>query len=199
MSQNKRQANLILGSMMVLLGGTLLFSLYVNQGRTPVIQPPSEATLPPDHPKLPDNHPPLDRAQELVALEQLSRSSPENAEYKTRIGNIYYDLGQYQKAIEAYRRSLELRPRDPHVETDMATCFHLLGQYGQALEILNNVLRYSPYFSQALFNKGIILHAGKNDIKGAIAVWEELLRVDPNFPQKADLEQRIQDLKRAGN
>lgn len=199
MSQNKRQANLIFGSVMVLLGGTLLFSLYVHQGRTPVIQPPSEATLPPDHPKLPNNHPPLDRAQELIALEQLSRSSPENAEYRTRIGNIYYDLGQYQKAIEAYTRSLELRPSDPNVETDLATCFHLLGQHDKGLEILNKVLRYSPNFSQALFNKGVILHAGKNDTKGAIAVWEELLRVDPNFPQRADLVRRIQDLKRAGN
>jgi hypothetical protein len=29
-----------------------------------------------------------------MALEQMSRADPENADYKTKIGNIYYDAGQ---------------------------------------------------------------------------------------------------------
>lgn len=198
MAKTNLHVNVIFGCVAALLGSFSLAYFYYQKDHGPVIQPPTAATLPPDHPKLPEDHPPLDYAKELMALEQLSRDSPKNPEYKTRIGNLYYDLGQYRKAIEAYYQSLALRPQDPNVETDIATCLHYLGQNDEALEVLERVLRYSPNFPQALFNKGVILHSGKNDTQGAIAAWEELLQVHPNIQQRADLERRINQLKSAG-
>jgi tetratricopeptide (TPR) repeat protein len=88
-----------------------------------------------------------------------------------------------------------LKPQDPSVETDLATCYHNLGQHDKALEILNQVLGYRPHFPQALFNKGIIFLSGRQDDKAAIGVWEELLRTNPDYPMRAELEQRIRDLK----
>ena len=180
---------------MALLGGfPLVYSLFYLDG-APAIQSTATASLPPGHPGLPENHPPLDYARELAALEERSRAEPQNPDYRTRIGNVYYDMGEYEKAIEAYEQSLALRPQSPSVETDLATCYHLLGQHDRALEILDKVLQYRPHFAQALFNKGIVLHSGRNDLKGAIAAWEELLRTNPNLPQRADIEQRIEQLK----
>ena len=131
----------------------------------------------------------------VSSLEQLSSKDPQNAEYPTQIANLYYDAGDYGKAVEYYQRSLNLRPRDPNVETDLATCFHYLGQHDKALEILNKVLEYSPGFPQALFNKGIVLVNGKNDASSGIKVWEDLLRLNPDFPKRAEVEQRINQLK----
>ena len=198
MAQSKRQANLILGGLMALLAGIAGVFLYINRGTGPEILPAAAAGLPQDHPQLPKDHPPLDYAKDLIALEEMSRKDPQNSEYPTRIGDIYYDMGQYEKAVQAYGRSLQLRPRDPKVETDMATSMHMLGQHDKAVERLNKVLGYSPNFSQALFNKGVVLYSGMKDVKGAIATWEELLRVAPDFPRRADLEQRIRQLKASG-
>jgi tetratricopeptide (TPR) repeat protein len=111
------------------------------------------------------------------------------------LANLYYDNGEYEKAAAAYQESLNLHPQDPGVETDLATCYYNLGQEDKALEILDRVLKYRPGFSQAMFNKGIVLISGKKDIKGGIAIWEELLRLDPVFAQKAELEQKIHQLK----
>jgi tetratricopeptide (TPR) repeat protein len=190
-----KRINLLFGGLVALLGGFALVysSFYLDRG--PVIRSPATASLPPGHPSLPENHPPLDYARELAALEERSHAEPQNPDYRTRIGNIYYDIGQYEKAVEAFQQSLALRPQSPSVETDLATCYHILGQHDRALEILDKVLRYRPNFPQALFNKGIVLHSGKKDLKGAIAAWEELLRTNPNLPQRADLEQRIEQLK----
>jgi tetratricopeptide (TPR) repeat protein len=107
--------------------------------------------------------------------------APENPEYHTQIANLYYDGALYEKAAAHYQQSLKIRPQDPSVETDLATCYHYLGLDDKALEILDKVLRYSPDFSQAKFNKGIVLVNGKKNIKSGISVWEELLRSDP-FP-----------------
>ena len=77
----------------------------------------------------------------------------------------------------------------------IVTAAHSKEQLDRALDILNKVLAYRPNFAQALFNKGVVLHVGKNDVRGAIAAWEELLRTNPSLPNRAELEQRISQLK----
>jgi tetratricopeptide (TPR) repeat protein len=145
--------------------------------------------------RLPKNHPPVDFSKELADLEQLSAKEPENADYQTRIGNIYYDMHQYDKAVVYYQKSLDLQPRNPNIETDLAACFHYLGQYDRSLDILNKVLGYRPDFPEAMFNKGIVLISGKKDVKGGISVWEDLLRSNPDYPRKAEIRQSIDQLK----
>jgi tetratricopeptide (TPR) repeat protein len=192
MNSKKLRVNLLFALVVAALGLTAVTFLLRNRNQTPIRPPAAEGA---SGSSLPENHPPLDSARNLSALEQLSAKDPANADYLTQIANIYYDLGQYEKAADAYQRSLKVRPGDASVETDLASCFHYLGQHDKALETLNNVLTYRPSFAQALFNKGIVLISGKKDIRGGIAVWEELLRLDPDFSRKADLEQRINSLK----
>ncbi len=184
--------NLLFALVIAALGLTAGASLFRNQNRMPIHSPAAKGA---SGSSLPENHPPLDSIKNLAALEQLSAKDPENADYLTQIANIYYDLGQYEKAADAYQRSLKMRPGDASAETDLASCFHYLGQNDRALETLNKVLAYRPDFAQALFNKGIVLISGKKDVRGGTAVWEELLRLDPDFSRKADLEQRINRLK----
>ena len=144
---------------------------------------------------LPENHPPIDAENQITDLKQRSAREPNNPQYPAQIGNIYYDAGQYEKAVEYYRQSLNIRPGDPSVETDLATCFHYMGQDDKSLEILDHVLGYNPGFEQAKYNKGTVLIYGKKDIKGGISVWEDLLRSNPGYRQRAELEQTIGQLK----
>ena len=144
---------------------------------------------------MPANNPPIDAAERLAALEKMSAQDPQNPDHQTQVANLYYDLGQYEKAADFYERSLKLRPKDPNAETDLAVCLHYIGQSDKALETLDAVLGYSPGFVQAMFNKGVILASAKKDTKGAINIWEDLLRSNPNYPQRSELEQRIRQLK----
>lgn len=195
MKNEKRRANFLFAGVVACLGGYSLLHYSFFLPPDPMIRPPAESSLPPGHPNLPENHPPLDYAKDLLALEEMSRNDPKNADYKTRIGNIYFDTGQYQKASEAYQQSLALRPNVPEVETDLATSLHYLGQHDRALELLDKVLGYRPDFPQALFNKGVVLQSGKKDTNGAVEAWERLLRTNPGLPQRAQLEERIKQLK----
>jgi cytochrome c-type biogenesis protein CcmH/NrfG len=189
MAISRFSVNLMFGIIVAALGITAGAAIYVNSKQ------PEGQERPADNTQLPEKHPPVDSAARIAALEQLIAKEPQNADYLTQTANLYYDLGQYDKAADYYQRSLRIRPRDPNVETDLATCFHYLGQDDKALEILNNVLSYNPGFTQAKFNKGIVLVEGKKDIKGGITVWEDLLRSDPAYSQKTELEQRVQQLK----
>ena len=193
--RNRKIINVMFGTVIAALAGTAATALYLNQGR-PAIQ---EAASPGAFASgLPQEHPPLELLSRLNQLEQLSLANPQNADYMTEIGNINYDLGRYQNALDAYEKSLKLKPRDPGVSTDAATCYHNIGQNDKALALLDEVLQISPGFSQALFNKGVILINGKGDTAAGIAAWEELLRTNPNFPQRAELETQIRQLRASG-
>jgi len=195
MADNNRAINVVFGCVVFFLAAVAAASMYQNRN-LPLVR--DAAPRSPTGVGLPENHPPIDSTGKLAALEQLSRENPQNADYRAQIGHFFYDSGEYQKAIDAYRESLRLRPQDASVETDMATCYHYLGQDDQALEILDRVLQYRPDFPVAMLNKGIVLQVGKKDAAGAIAIWERLERVlqlNPTLPERSELERKIRQLK----
>jgi tetratricopeptide (TPR) repeat protein len=184
--------NVIFGCVVTALALTAFTFVYLNSDQRAIT--PAETRSSPEG-TMSANNPPIDAAERLAALEKMSAQDPQNPDLQTQVANLYYDLGQYDKAANFYERSLKLRPKDPNAETDLAVCLHYIGQSDKALETLDAVLGYSPGFVQAMFNKGIILANAKKDTKGAINIWEELLRSNPNYPQRSELEQRIRQLK----
>jgi tetratricopeptide (TPR) repeat protein len=189
MALSRFSINLVFALIVAVLGLTAGIFIFRNSGR-PGIQTETAETNPP-----PEKHLPVDEANQIAELQQMRVREPNNPEYPAQIGNLYYDTGQYEKAVEYYQQSLNIRPGNPSVETDLATCFHYLGQDDKSLEILDHVLGYNSGFEQAKYNKGIVLIEGKKDIKGGISVWEDLLRANPGYRQRAELEQRIDQLK----
>ena len=189
MPLSRSTINLVFALVVAALGLTAAVSVYLRSSA------PETASHMADQSRLPENHPPVDVEEKVAALQQMAAKDPRNPDYLTQIGNLYYDVGKYESAIEYYQRSLNIRPRDPNVQTDMANCYHYLGQEDKALTLLDDALRYNPGFSQAKYNKGVVLMEGKKDVRAAIAVWEDLLRTDPGYSRRAELESKISELK----
>ena len=59
-------------------------------------------------------------ASHIAELREQVKKSPDDASLWTHLGNLCYDSGKFDEAIEAYGRSLALAPGDPNVITDMA-------------------------------------------------------------------------------
>jgi len=118
-------------------------------------------------------------------------SDPNNGEVLARIGNLYYDAQQYSAATDYYGRALKVRPADVSVRTDRGTALWYLGNADAALAEFNQALTYQPNNPDTLFNLGIVLWQGKGDAAGAVAAWERLLAANPNYSEKAKVEQLI--------
>ena len=116
---------------------------------------------------------------------------PSDPDLLARIGNLYYDSQIYPQAIDYYQKSLAIRPSDPDVRTDMGTAMWYSGDADGALKQFATSLTYNPTHNGTLFNRGVVLWQGKNDAKGAIASWQKLLQVNPNYPERAKVEQMI--------
>jgi len=133
-------------------------------------------------------------AKAAPLLEKL-KSDPNNLELIAGVGNVYYDAKQYPIAIDYYGRALKARPSDAAVRTDMATAYWYMGNADQAIVEFNLALHYAPNNPNTLFNLGVVMWRGKMDAAGAIADWEKLLAVNPNYVEKDKVEQLINEAK----
>ena len=123
-------------------------------------------------------------------LRQLE-GDPKNSALLYQIGNLYYDAQQYPEAVKYYERSLKTDPKATDVRTDMATAYHLMGQSDRAIQEYEVVLKIDGKHANALFNQGMVKWQDKKDLNGAIASWQRLLEVRPDYAQRDRVEQLI--------
>jgi cytochrome c-type biogenesis protein CcmH/NrfG len=123
----------------------------------------------------------------LASLSQ----NPDNFDSIVKVANLYYDGQQYPDAVTYYERALKIQPKNADVLTDFGTSLWYSGDADRAITEFQSALKYQPGSASALFNLGIVRWQGKKDPKGAVQAWEELLRKNPNFPEKQKLQEFI--------
>ncbi len=133
--------------------------------------------------------------QAAPLIERL-KSDPKDANALADVGNLYFDSQQYQLARDYYRRSLEIRPANTNVRTDLGICLWYLGDPDGAIEQFDTVLKAEPTKPNALMDLGVVQWQGKMNIPAAIAAWEKLLATNPDFEGRDRVKQLIAQAKR---
>ena len=133
--------------------------------------------------------------QEVSPLLATLKENPDDFDTIVKAANLYYDGQQYPDAIRFYQRALKIQPQNVDVITDLGTSFWYTGDADKAIAEFQTALKYEPGRASTLFNLGIVRWQGKMDPNGAVQAWEELLRKNPNFPDKQRLEQFIERAK----
>jgi cytochrome c-type biogenesis protein CcmH/NrfG len=138
------------------------------------------------------------RLSMIAGLEEETRANPTNAKAWIELGNSYFDTGQHEKAIQAYRKSLELDPNNANVWTDMGVMYRRSGNPQEAINAFDRAMQVDPRHEVSRMNKGIVLLHDMNDLDGAIKAWEELLAVNPvaMSPTGQSIDQMIQQMKK---
>jgi tetratricopeptide (TPR) repeat protein len=107
---------------------------------------------------------------------------PNNFSALVAMGNAYFDSGRWKNAITMYEHALRMDPRNADVRTDMGTAYRNLNMPDRALVEYRIALEHEPAHLNARYNMGIVLANDKKNYRAAIHIWEELLRLAPNFP-----------------
>jgi cytochrome c-type biogenesis protein CcmH/NrfG len=117
--------------------------------------------------------------QAILNLEAEVTANPENFQSWVRLGHLYYDTDQPEKAIAAYNKSLELHSGDANLLTDLGVMYRRTEQPEKAIELFNKAIKKEPDHQPSRFNKGIVLMYDLNDPAGAVEAWEGLLKINP--------------------
>jgi cytochrome c-type biogenesis protein CcmH/NrfG len=139
-----------------------------------------------------------EQKETLAALIQATQTTPDNINAWAQLGHAYFDSGEHALAIAAYEKSLSLDGKRPDVWTDLGVMYRRNGNPDKAIECFNRAIALNQRHEVARFNKGVVLMHDKNDPKGALQSWEELLRINPQAktPSGEPLKTMVKELKK---
>lgn len=130
-------------------------------------------------------------SQQIQALQAELAKDPNNVKLLVNLGNMYYDTREFQQAIDTYQKALKLEPSNIMVQVDLATAYNYLGQTDKAVEGLKAVLDKEPNQPQALYNLGIIMLHGKNNLEAAKEYWTRLIKTGTDQIDLKLVQQRL--------
>lgn len=151
------------------------------------VQTPSAATAP--------SVPPAEAQKQIGFLQSLLKEDPKNLKAFIELGNLYFDTEQFDRAVEVYSQALNLDPKNADVRTDRGIMFRRQGEFDKAIADFRQAAQDDPGHANSRYNLGIVLLHDKGDIKGAVAAWEDFLRVDPSGPRGENIRNQIGKLR----
>ncbi len=111
-------------------------------------------------------------------LEEGGRAGPNPGIYKG-LGLLFEALREREKAVEYFRKALDLGPSDPEILNNLGASLHGLGRIDEALDVLHQALRQDPNCVEVYQNLGtLFLTEGRYD--EAVAIFQQAARIDPN-------------------
>ncbi|HLS53835.1 MAG TPA: tetratricopeptide repeat protein, partial [Tissierellaceae bacterium] len=94
--------------------------------------------------------------------------------------NIHDRLGQRDKAINLYKRVIELNPNDFYAYNNLGSLYEELGKYEVAKKYLKGSLDLNPNFYKALFNMGVVKSRLK-DNERALAYYRKAIETNKKY------------------
>lgn len=103
--------------------------------------------------------------KEIDSLENVLKSSPDDVMAMLHLGNRYYDIEDWSRAMPLYGAYLQTHPEDVNARVDFAFVIaQTSGDYSRAVAEIEKGLKQDPKHINALFNAGILsLRANMND------------------------------------
>lgn len=127
------------------------------------------------------------------ALISIYRKNPDFADVCNRLGQIYYQKGEYARAREFLERAVRLNPDYTEASLNLAVTLNEMKQYGRAKEVIEQAQRRAnrkraalePFIAGKLANK----HKEIGDIyrelgmfADSIEEYRKALNLSPGFP-----------------
>ena len=163
-------AALFLGLMVGILGPRMF-------GDKPAVQ---QVSRPAPMPQKPAAGP--DYNLQISELKRQLQSRPNDYALLVQLGNTYFDSNMYPESIEAYEKSLALKPGNPNVLTDLGVMYRRSGQPAEAIKRFRLAANADPTHLQSRMNLGVVLFYDLNDPLAAREALEGLLNLYPQGP-----------------
>lgn len=127
----------------------------------------------------------------LEFFDKAAQINPKEYDKIVRLGNGYFDIGQFEKAEKWYAQAIAQKPDDINVRTDLGITFveRANPDLDRAVKEFQTVLKTNPKFEPAIYNLAITFYK-KGD---AAQVDKSLVQLKEINPQ-SQLSQRLQQI-----
>jgi len=80
--------------------------------------------------------------------------APNSARAYNGLGNIYYDAGKNDKAMEFYKKAVEADPYNARAYNNLGNVYYYTGRKGKAIELYKKSIEADSLYADAYFNLG---------------------------------------------
>ncbi len=117
----------------------------------------------------------------IPLLESGLKMSPQRADLLAALGESYFMAGKVEKAIEQFKRLLEL-DKSARSYNFLGLSYRNLGRFDEAKEYFRQGLKLDPHNANCLFNLGFIAER-QGDAADAENRFQQTLKANPDFPE----------------
>ena len=113
-------------------------------------------------------------------VDEAIRLNPNDAQSYNIRGNVWDELGIYERALADYDEAIRIDPRNPTVFHDRAILWYRKGALDNALVDLDRAIRFSFSDANIYCDRGLVWYQ-KGHHDRAIADFNQAIKLDPNF------------------
>jgi tetratricopeptide (TPR) repeat protein len=106
----------------------------------------------------------------------------------------YLGLQQYSLCASEYQQAIKLRPQSATIYVKMAQCYRRAGNLDAAMAMLTQAAAQESGLSDIYKEQGAIYET-KGEVNLAIESYNQYFVLDPNAPDRSQIEQRIMALQ----
>jgi len=144
------------------------------------------------------NQPSMKMMQKIQQLKVAYQKNPKDYQINEQLGNSYFDIGQYDKAIIHYRNSVRVKDNQPDLLIDLGVAYFNSHMPDSALFFVKKAIAVKPDHSQGLYNLGIIYY-NLNKPRQAIRAWQKLVDRHPESKEAQIAKGYITQIKKELN
>ncbi|MCB0408075.1 MAG: tetratricopeptide repeat protein, partial [Bdellovibrionales bacterium] len=134
------------------------------------------------------------------ALEQANeekRINPKLSAPYTLAAEAYSEMKQFELCAREYQQAIKLKPLGAEIYIKVAACYRKSGSFDSALSMLN-IAAKTESGNPDIYKEQGALFESRGDIAKAIQSYDQYFLLNPNAPDKALIEKRIQSLQNKG-
>lgn len=122
---------------------------------------------------------PMDEVhRQLNVLQEILKKNPNDYEALVGLGNLYYDINQFEKAIPYYEKAVEIK-KDPNIISDLGTCLREIGNPKEAIKYYEEALKIDDKHWRSVYNIIIVSVKDLKDKESALLYFEKLKKLNP--------------------
>lgn len=122
--------------------------------------------------------------------------NPKDTKALVGLANMYYDSGQYPKAIVYYEKMVEIDPKNANARADLGTCYFYTNVLDKASFHLKKAVEDEPSNLNARYNLGIV-YKNQGKISDAKAEWEAMKPYLKTEAEKKKLDSILENLNKS--